>query len=124
MIRNSLTLLIAVMALALVVAGCSQAPSIPHPSEGLEPVDCLACHELGLKGATILPQSHFNEDGTVRRENCTCHRPAELEEQTSWDQSSQPWGTGGVLGMLAVAVVLPASGLAVAMVGQRRESGR
>ncbi len=87
---------IAVMAAMLfLAAGCTEVipvrgpPSIPHRSEGLEAVDCLACHELGMKGATKIPENHLDSQGGVRYDGCDCHEPAPLEQQTPWGQTSQ-----------------------------------
>ena len=119
MIKRSLVLLTAALALPCVIAGCAQAPAITHPTENLERVDCLACHQLGLKGATIIPHSHLDAEGMVRHEDCACHKPAPAEEQTPWGEASLAGGMAEALGIVAAVAVPSAAALAMARVDRR-----
>lgn len=117
MIRKISLVVGLVALLSLVVASCGQEPPpVPHHTEGLKPVDCLACHELGLKGATKIPDNHLDDEGEVRYDHCSCHKPASVEEQTSWNQNAQMRGAieiGGLalgsLGLAALGVFLVSS---------------
>ena len=119
---------IAVMAAMLfLAAGCSEVipvqrpPSIPHRSEGLEAVDCLACHELGMKGATKVPENHLDSQGGVRYDGCDCHQPTSLEEQTPWDQTSQMRELAEMAGLVLAAIGLAVVRVAVASRGRGRD---
>ena len=109
MIKKISLALASITLLSVLLAGCSQAPAIPHPSEGLNPVDCLACHELGLKGATKIPEGHLDDQGDVKYDSCGCHKPMPAEEQSQWGQSGQRRAsvemTGLVLGSIGLAVI-------------------
>ena len=103
-----------VAVLGLAVAGCGPpAPTVPHDTEGLEPVDCLACHELGLEGAAKIPDKHLDDEGEVRYDDCRCHKPAPVEEQTTWDQGAQMSGASAMGGLVVGSVGLAAIGLFV-----------
>jgi len=93
MIRKIFIAVGLVVLLSFLIAGCGEEPpTIPHRTEGLKPVDCLACHELGLEGATKIPDKHVDGEGEVRYDNCSCHKPAPVEEQTSRNQDAQMRG--------------------------------
>jgi hypothetical protein len=103
-----------VAVLSLTVAGCGPAaPTVPHQTGGLEPVDCLACHELGLEGAAKIPDKHLDDEGEVRYDDCRCHKPAPVEEQTTSDQGAQMSGAIGMGGLAVGSVGLAAIGLFV-----------
>jgi hypothetical protein len=103
-----------VAVLSLAVAGCGpEAPPVPHHTEGLKPVDCLACHELGLEGATRIPAKHLDDEGEVRYDDCRCHKPAPVEEQTTWDQGAQMRGAIEMGGLAVGSVGLAAIGMFV-----------
>ncbi len=100
-----------VMVLGTMVAGCAQAPPIPHRSEGLVPVDCLACHELGLKGATKIPEGHLDGQGEVKYDSCGCHKPAPVEEETAGRQGGPTQDPLKVLGLVVAAIALSVMGV-------------
>lgn len=103
----------------LVMAGCAEAPSIPHRSQGLEAVDCLACHQLGLKGATKIPENHVDDQGNVRHDNCDCHEPAPPEEQTPWNGRSHQTRVAEAAGFVLASAGLGAFGVGMARGGLR-----
>ncbi len=100
--------------LGILVADCTQAPPIPHRSEGLEAVDCLACHELGLKGAPRIHESHLDDGGNVRYDNCDCHEPAPAEEQTPWNEATGPREVGEVAWLVLAPIGLAVIGVLIA----------
>lgn len=100
--------------LSIMVAGCTQAPPIPHRSEGLEAVDCLACHELGLKGAPRIHESHLDDEGNVRHDKCDCHEPAPAEEQTPWNEATGTREVGEVAWLVLGPVGLAVLGVVIA----------
>jgi hypothetical protein len=103
-----------VAVLSLAVAGCGPpAPTVPHEIEGLAPVDCLACHELGLEGAPKIPDKHLDDEGEVRYDDCRCHKHAPVEEQTTSNQGGQMAGAIEVGGLAVGSVGLAAIGVLV-----------
>jgi hypothetical protein len=110
-----------VAVLSLAVAGCGPpAPTIPHEIEGLAPVDCLACHELGLEGAAKIPDKHLDDEGEVRYDDCRCHKHAPVEEQTTSDQGVQMSGAIEMGGLVVGSVGLAAIGMLVVSRGKQR----
>jgi hypothetical protein len=103
-----------IVLVGLLVVSCTPAPRIPHPSEGLTAVDCLACHELGLKGATTIHESHLDDEGLVQYDNCDCHQPAPAEEQTPWKQALGTWHVVQLTGTVLIPVGLTVSGVLLA----------
>ncbi len=56
-------------------AGGPPPPTVPHALEGRE--DCLACHETGAGGATVIPDDHEGRSS----ESCqVCHKAPAAEE--------------------------------------------
>jgi hypothetical protein len=101
-----------VVLLSFLIAGCGEEPPpVPHDTEGLKPVDCLACHELGLNGATKILDKHVDGEGEVRYDDCSCHKPASVEEQTSWNQNAQMRDAIEIGGLALGSVGLAAIGV-------------
>ncbi len=100
--------------LGLFVAGCTEAPRIPHDSEGLEAVDCLACHELGLQGAPKISERHLDDEGTVQHDNCDCHKPMPPQESTPSDEASRTILPIELAGLVLAPVGFAAFGLLLA----------
>ena len=100
--------------LSLAVAGCGPpAPTVPHEIEGLEPVDCLACHGMGLEGAKTIPDKHLDDQGEVRYDDCRCHKHAPVEEETTSNQGGQMSGAIEMGGLVVGSVGLAAIGMVV-----------
>jgi hypothetical protein len=60
-------------------------PPIPHPLEGRE--NCLACHETGAGGATLIPEDH---EGRTNEMCQACHQPGPISEEATLTPATEP----------------------------------